>query len=169
MYIIDGKEYQTLFDIKKNTSISKTKIKELEAQEKIDNAYISLQKLCDTKSQEAKNYIAGKKVTDEQLVRYNEKYQMAKEYKENKKYKEILELEADLHNLTIDDLVDSIVAKRNEYKESLMKFNAKIEALRTKVSEFIKAGDIDKANEIIEKAKNLDINATNDDIKRLFE
>ena len=145
------------------------KIAELEAREKLNNAYTSLQKLCDTKSQEAKNYIAGKKVTDEQLARYKEKLEIAQEYKTNGSYADVLKLEADLKGITVDELADLIITKGNEYKQKLIEFNAKIEAFRVKVSKMIEDGEIDKANKIIEKARSFGADTTDDDIKALFD
>jgi len=147
----------------------KAKITELEAQAKKDNAYTSLQTLCDTKSQEAKNYIAGKRVTAEQLARYKEKFEIAQEYKANGSYADVLKLEADLQGLSVDDLADLIIAKGQAYKQALIKFNAKIEAFRVLVADLIEAGEIDKAMSIIEKAKKLGVDTKDEDIKALFK
>ena len=144
------------------------KIKEIEAQEKVSNAYKSLQELCDTKSKQAKNYIAGKEVTDEQVRRYEEKYQIAKEYKASGAYADRLKLEADLQGLTVDELADLIIQKGDAWNEALIAFNARIEAFRIAVSKIIDAGDIDRANSIIEKAKELGADATDEDVKALF-
>ena len=145
------------------------KIIEIKTQAKINNAYTSLQKLCDTKSQEAKNYIAGYYISNEQLARYEEKYQIAMEYKANGKYPDVLELEADLKGITIDKLVNLIITKGQAYKQALIKFNAKIEAFRVKVKDLIKNNEIDKVMSIIEKAKKLGVNTKDEDIKVLFE
>jgi len=144
------------------------KIKELEAQAKVDNALKNLQDLCDTKSQEAKNYINGAKVTNEQLVRYEEKYEIAKEYKNSGAYQEILQLEADLVGLSADDLADLIIQMGDAYKQSIIVFNSRIEAFRVKAKRLIEAGEIDKANTIIEKARDLGADATDEDVKGLF-
>jgi molybdopterin converting factor small subunit len=145
------------------------KAKELESIEKVNTIYKDLQDLCDTKSKEAKKYIIGREVTDEQLARYEEKYQIAKEYKTSGRYKDRLSLEAKLQGLTVDDLADLIIKKGDEYKEALITFNARIEAFRVKVSNIIEQGDLDKANEIIKEAYNLGANSSDDDVAKLFE
>ena len=128
----------------------------------------TLQSLCDTKSVEAKAYINGAKVTTEQLVRYEEKYQIATEYKANGNYADTLKLEADLQGLTVDELADLIIAKGQAYKQALISFNAKIEAFRVQVSKLIAGGQIDKANEIVLKAKDFGVDTTDENIKGLF-
>ena len=144
------------------------KVKELEAQAKVDDTVQALQSLCDTKSIEAKAYINGAKVTAEQLARYEEKYQIAVEYKSNGNYGTTLQLEADLQGLTVEALADLIIAKGQGYKQALISFNAKIEAFRVQVSKLIGDGNLDKANEVITKAKELGAGATDEDIKGLF-
>ena len=128
----------------------------------------SLNILCDTKSVEAKAYINGAKVTAEQLARYEEKYQIALEYKSNGNYATTLQLEADLQGLTVDELADLIIAKGQAYKQALISFNAKIEAFRVQVSKLIADGNLVKANKVITKAKELGAGATDEDIKGLF-
>jgi hypothetical protein len=155
------------FNIDKNVFLSE--LNKLEKENKINTTYKNLQNLCDTKSKEAKRYIVGREVTEEQLARYEEKYQIAKEYKISGKYKDRLSLEAKLQNLTVDDLADLIIKKGNEYKEALITFNSRIEAFRVKVSNIIEQGDLDKANKIIEEAYNLDVNSSDDDVAKLFE
>ena len=134
----------------------------------VDDVKNLLQYLCDKKSQEAKNYIAGKKVTDEQLARYVEKFDIATEYKENGNYANTLQLEADFQNMSVDELADLIINKGKEYKQALIGFNAKIEAFRVAVEKMIDDGEIDKANEIIETAKEFGIDTTDEDIKNLI-
>jgi len=127
-----------------------------------------IQNLCDTKTQEAKAYINGAKVTTDQLARYEEKYQIAAEYKSNGNYADTLKLEADLQGLSVDDLADLIIAKGHSYKQALIGFNAKIEAFRVALGKIIKAGDLDKATAIIINAKELGANATDEDVAGLF-
>jgi hypothetical protein len=155
------------FNIDKNEFL--LELNKVEEENKINTTYKNLQTLCDTKSKEAKKYIVGREVTDEQLARYEEKYQIAKEYKTSGKYKDRLSLEAKLQGLTVDDLADLIIKKGDEYKEALITFNSRIEAFRVKVTNIIEQGDLDKANEIIEKAYNLDANSSDDDVAKLFE
>ena len=170
--IDDGNGVKIKWDTEKEIPTQEqieAKIKELEAQEKVSNAYKQLQELCDTKSKQAKNFIAGKEVTDEQVRRYEEKYQIAKEYKATGAYADRLKLEADLQGLTVDELADLITQKGDAWNEAIITFNARIEAFRVKVADLIESGEIDKANEIIEKAKDLGADATDEDVKALFE
>ena len=141
---------------------------QLEEQEKIDNAYNVLQNLCDAKSQDAKNYINGSRVTAEQLARYEEKYEISKQFKANGAYEAQLQLEADLVELSVTALADLIIAKGDAYKQALIAFNTKIEAFRVKVSNLIDAGETDKANQVLELAKDLGSSTSDDDVKALF-
>ena len=142
---------------------------EKENQLKKENIHNLLQNLCDTKSKEVKNYIAGKKVTDEQLRRWEEKYQMAKEcLNGNSAYCQKLQLEADLQAITTAQLAQLIIQAGDGYKQALMGFNAMIEAFRVKVFTLIEAGEIDKAAQILEQVKNFGADTTPEDIKNIF-
>lgn len=144
------------------------KMRELEVRQKVQKTYQSLQNLCDTKSKQAKNYIAGKEVTDGQMQRYEEKYQIAKEYRATGTYADRLKLEADLQGLTIDELAELIVNMGDAYKEKLISFNARIEAFRIKASKLIAAGEMERVNSILEQAKVLGPDTTDEQIKALF-
>lgn len=137
-----------------------------------EDAYNKLQTLCDTKSQEAKNFINGAKVTAGQLARYKEKYEIAKDCKSSidklEPHSDIFKLEADLVGITEIALIDLIISKGNAYRHSLSLFNAKIEAFRVRTKKIIASGQVDTANGIIEAAKSFDINTTDADIRALF-
>jgi len=92
-----------------------------------------------------------------------------KEFKANGAYEAQLKLEADLNGLTVDALADLIVAKGNEYRQALRNFNSRIEAFRVKVKGLISEGKLDKANNILERAKRFDYSTTDDDIRLVFE
>ena len=155
--------------IEKINSEDKDKFKEIAKKTKVIEVYSLLQYTCDTKSIEAKTYINGAKVTVEQLARYEEKYQIATEYKANGNYADTLKLEADLRGLTVDELADLIIVKGQAYKQAFIGFNAKIEAFRVQVSKLISDGNLIKANEVITKAKELAAGTTDEDIKNLFK
>ena len=138
-----------------------------EAEKKID-ALGRLNHACDKKTRQAKNYIAGKEVTSEQAQRYEEKYQIAKEYRATGTYADRLKLEADLQGLTIDELAELIVNMGDSYKEKLISFNARIEAFRIKASKLIAAGEMERVNSILEQAKVLGPDTTDEQIKALF-
>lgn len=170
-YYLKGRDFSTLqFQDERSIDINalEAKLEELEAKAVTDNAYNLLQTLCDTKSQEAKNYINGAKVTSEQLARYEEKYQTAKAFKADGSHLEQLQLEADLSGLTVTALADLIIAKGDAYKQALVTFNARIEAFRVKVAGLIANGQVDKANKALELAKNLGSSTSNADIKTIF-
>ena len=170
-YYLKGRDFSTLqFQDERSFDISalEAKLEELETKAAIDNAFNLLQNLCDTKSQEAKNYINGTKVTPEQLVRYKEKYEIAKAFKKDGSFSEQLQLEAELTGLTVGELADLIVSKGDTYKQILTSFNVRIEAFRVKVKSLIAEGQLDKVNQILETAKNFDVTITDDEIKELF-
>jgi len=131
-----------------------------------------IQSLTDTKTKELKNYVAGKKLTDEQIDRYEQKYQLALQCKRNNDFTP-LELEASLQGLTGSDLADLIIQKHDEWLKELQANITKIEAYRVKAQSLINnATDLDtlsKANILLEKAKEFDINTTDNEIKALFE
>jgi len=130
-----------------------------------------LNSLCDSKSKEARNYIAGQKVSNEQLERYNNKFEVAKKYLSDKddESKSKLQLEADLNGITVDSLANLIVEKGNEYLSALETLNNRIDAFRIKVKQLIQSNEFDKVDSIIEKAKEFNANTTDEEIKGLFE
>ena len=129
-----------------------------------------LNSLCDTKSKEARNYIAGQKVSNEQLERYNNKFEVAKKYLSDKddESKSKLQLEADLNGITVDSLANLIVEKGNEYLSALETLNNRIDAFRIKVKQLIQSNEFDKVDSIIEKAKEFNANTTDEEIKSLL-
>ena len=125
--------------------------------------------LCDTKTQEAKNYINGSPVSNEQLDRYHTKYIISNAYKADGSYKDQLQLEADLKGITVDELADLVIKMGNAYKEGMTIFNSRIEAFRVKTKSLIDADNIEKVRVIISHAKDLATTSTDDDIKKLFD
>jgi len=161
-----GDLYSKKLMINDNGELVEDIIKTIES--KRNNLSRELMALCDIKSQGAKTYINGKKVTAEQLQRYTEKYKMAVAYKTDGSYEEQLQLEADLGDITVQDLADLIVQLGDAYRESMNTFNSRIEAFRVKVGKLIAGEELDKAQEVLEIAKNFDTNTSDDDIKALF-
>ncbi len=143
--------------------------KELSDDEKKSEAIRNLGSLCDKKSVEAKSYINGSYVSVEQLARYEEKYQASLSYKKDGSSESILSLEAELQGMSISDFADVVIAKGEAYKLALSSFNAKIEAFRIQVNKLIDVEEFEKVSDILEKAKALGADATDDDIKSLFE
>jgi len=134
--------------------------------------YDAIQSLTDTKTKELKNYIAGKRVTPEQVDRYEQKYQLALKCKEAGDYTP-LNLEAELQGITGEDLANLIIEKHDEWVAELQKYTALIEAYRVKAQTIVEGletiEDIEKAQMLIDKAKEFDVNTTEDEIKALFE
>ena len=132
--------------------------------------YAKLTALCSSKSQDAKNYIAGIKVTSDQLERYKRKYELAKAFKAgNTDVGNKLQLEATLNGIEVDQLADLIIAKGDAYQDALDAFNDKIEAFRTRVSDLIKDGELEKADALIEVARGFDASTSDADIQAAFD
>ena len=131
-----------------------------------------IQSLADTKTKELKNYIAGKKVTPEQVDRYEQKYQLALKCKESGDYTP-LNLEAELQGITGEELADLIITKHDEWVAELQKYIALIEAYRVKAQTIVESletiKDVEKAKGLLERAKEFGINTTEQQIKELFE
>jgi len=140
--------------------------------ERKTSLYNSIQLLADSKTRDLKNYISGKKVTQEQMERYEAKYNVALQCKESGDYS-VLELEAELQGMEPEDLADLIIEKHDELIEYLNKYSAMIEAYRVKAQTIVDSietlDEIEKAQILLDKAKEFDINTTEDDIKALFE
>jgi len=131
-----------------------------------------IQSLADIKTKELKNYIAGKKVTPEQIERYEQKYKLALKCREAVDYTP-LNLEAELQGITGEDLANLIIEKHDEWVAELQKYTALIEAYRVKAQAIIKnletLEDIEKARMLLDRAKEFSINTTEKDIKELFD
>jgi len=132
----------------------------------------NIQNIADTKSKEAKNYIAGKKVTPEQINRYELKYQTALKCKETEDYTP-LQLEADLQRITPEELAELIIQKHDKWIAELQKYTALIEAYRVKAQTIVEnletLENIEKAKELLEKAKGFGLGTTEEQIKALFK
>ena len=145
------------------------KAEEIKIQEETENAYKRLQEVCDTKSQEAKNFINGARVTDELLEEYEIKVELAKDYKQNGTSTEKLQLEADLVGKTVDELATLILQLNDQYCEAYNTYKMMIGAFRVKVKRLIASGQLDEANRIIEIAKGFDVNTTEAAVRAVFE
>jgi len=91
----------------------------------------NIQNIADAKSKEVKNYIAGKKLTDEQINRYELKYQTALKCKESGDYTP-LKLEADLQGIKKEKLAELIIQTHDDWVSALKKYISLIEAFRVK-------------------------------------
>jgi len=137
---------------------------ELEIQAKVEDTQKALINLCDQKQDAIKTMILGYKNTKPQQERYENKYERA------------LKVKADIEanttptetNQKILTDYQTIIAKYEYAKSQIEKFIDLIESFRTKVDDMIKAGEIDKANELIALAQNFGADTTQDDIDNLF-
>jgi len=128
-----------------------------------------VQSLCDQKTQEAKQYIAGKKVTQEQLDRYKEKYEIAKKYLTDGSYADLLGYEAQARGMSVEELANVIVQKGDTWKENIVRFNFLIEAFKAKANSLIENLEIERLERILKEAQELGPNTTIEQILALFE
>ena len=127
--------------------------------------------LADTKTEEAKYMLAGRKVSHEQIERYKSKYEQAKLSKDTGDYT-IFELEADLKGIPVEDLVDLIITMGDNWNKELNKYIGMIEAVRIKMTEIISnISTLEELDDVINKldmVSDLDKNATIDMIKEIL-
>jgi len=132
-----------------------------------------VQILADDKTTKAETAIAGKDITDKQDKRYRTKYDKAIEAKNNNDYSKF-ELEASLSipPISAEDLVNVIIAKGTSWLDALADFIYLIEAYRVasqnRIDLVTTLECIEKAQELLNKAKDMDENTSEDDIKALF-
>jgi len=131
--------------------------------------YEKINKLADRKTIEAKKYIMGNFVTDEQMYRYEIKYEMAKKYLKYNTHIEKLSWEADLLNISIDDLAKSIIRKGKIYRKEMRKYVALIEAIRVKLNQLVKESKYNSVEKIIPILYKLPVTTTIDEIKKIFK
>ncbi|RLA77501.1 MAG: hypothetical protein DRG78_17295 [Epsilonproteobacteria bacterium] len=112
---------------------------------------LSLMTICDNKQDEAEKLILGYKATPKQLQRYKDKFDRATEGE-------------------FDEATNKlIISKHNEFLTALRKFVDLIELFRSNVDDIIIAGDLEKANKLIELAEAFDTETTIEDINSLFK
>ena len=133
----------------------------------------NLSSYCKNKLQDIKNYLAERKVDKEDEDRYNYKYQLAIKVKNgDEEAKSKLQLEADIQSITVDELVDLIITKHDEWVATIETYSQRIEAFRIafnkQIDEVETLEDI-KLLEYKEKiAQDFDINTTDEDIVNLL-
>ncbi len=154
---------------KYRANISVEEFEKLYKNEKTKELTIKLNRVCDKKTKEAKNLIAGKIVTDEQLQRYRDKYLMAKRYKEEGSYEDELKLEASFRKMKVEELADAIISAGDNWEKRMLSYSAKIEGIKTGVNLYIKNEEFNKANEIINEVDNIKIDTSIKEIKALFK
>jgi len=107
---------------------------------------------CDKLTRDAKSIIAGFRVSEEQVFRYEKKYEIAKIYKQTGNLGDILKIEADKVGESVDKLADEIITVANEYNQELYKSIELIEGFRRYVKKLIEDKEFDKAQKLIDTA-----------------
>ena len=137
-----------------------------------NNLINEITQLADNKSKDLKNYIAGKRVTQEQKERYEAKYQMALKAKETNDYSMFL-LEANNDENQAKELVETIIKLHDKWLETLDYYNTLIDQFRVRATNLVQQIEtfeqINKAEELLERAKQFNINTTPEDVIKLFE
>lgn len=140
-------------------------------QERIDSLLIKFSNLCDQKIRDAFEYYTGNTYSELLLNRYKSKYDTAKRYKAdgNSTDENLLQLEADLKGMAVDDFADLIIQMGDSYNVLINEINIKIDAIRVKIKNMlVDDGALDEVKIILTKMKALPFNASNDDIKAIF-
>jgi hypothetical protein len=135
--------------------------------------YRQIQNIADTKTKEAKNYIAQMNMTQDQWERYQIKYQKAKEAVDSGDYS-YFDAEASLvDGITAEDLAKAVINAYETAQSAFANFVQLIEVYRRKANKEVdglqNVDEINLAKEYLEKAKAFDENTTEDDIKVLFD
>ena len=132
-------------------------------EEKAKDLQRSLIEVCDYKHNGAKSLILGYKNTPGQIERYHNKYERAVKVK--------AQLDAGNEptesNKDIVANYNTIIAKHKLAKNAIEAFTDLIEYFRGKVSDVIKSGDFEKAEELIEIGKSFNEKTTISDIDKL--
>jgi len=132
--------------------------------------FTELQNVCDFKTQEVLNFLAGQNVTTLQIDRYSQKAAMAKAYKaDNVSYKDELSTEATLVGLSVDDLASLIIQLSDASNTKTRASNSLIEAFRVKTKYYIVNNDFLDARKAIYAFKALPDTFTADDITNIFK
>jgi hypothetical protein len=160
--------YKKFEDFKLDKEISKeefeAKFNELKNKYKTELAQKALYDLCDMKLKQAEKYIAKKEIEC-----YIEKeYNLVKEALNNNNVS-FFEPEALLLGTTAKEEFDKALKMKQAYEAKYNEFATRIRAFRRAVTKLIETGKIDKANKIINKAKEFGADTSNEDIKALFE
>ena len=131
----------------------------------------ALTDLANKKTNEAKNYIAGQKVTPDQVERYKIKYQEAVKAIQDSNYNYFV-AEATLKGVAPKDLAQLVKARGDEWNTEIAKYVAIIEAYRVKAKSIIENTTTLKEFILIAKflnyAKTLPANTTTDELVALF-
>ena len=131
----------------------------------------SLNDLANQKTNEAKNYISGQKVTYDKLERYRIKYQEAIKAIADSNYN-YFEPEATLKGITPKDLATLVKTRGDEWNTEITKYVAIIEAYRVKAKSIIEnTTTLDEfvlISKFINYAKTLPVNVTTSELVTLF-
>jgi len=160
-----------VFDKTKEEIEEFSKIKELEDSK--NKLFQETQSLADFWSKEVKNYVAEKKLTQEQIERYNYKYEIALDCKANDNY-DVFNAEAEDLGISANDLVDLIIKAHDDWLATIKENTLRIEYFRVafnKRIEAIESSDKIKLYEYkLQYAKdNFTIKTTDEEVKQLLD
>jgi hypothetical protein len=138
-----------------------------------DKLLKDIQSLADYWSIEIKNYVSGKKLTSEQIERYNYKYEVALDCKTNDDYS-IFDSEASDLDMTSSDLVDLIIQAHDDWLSTIKTNSIRIEyfriAFNNRVYLIENVDDVPLFDYKLSYAKkSFNMETTDDDVKALLD
>jgi len=130
------------------------KIKE-ENENRKRGIYKEIQEIISEKMNEAKILLAQKyDVPEDQIKRYEAKYEMAKVSKESGDYS-VFEFEAKIQGVTPEELAESIIKLGNSWYKTLNTIYTKLDGLRIKLENYLDSKTDEEFKVIFEGVKNL--------------
>ena len=146
---------------------------EFDLEDSKNKLFQETQSLADFWSKEVKNYVAEKKLTQEQIERYNYKYEIALDCKANDNY-DVFNAEAEDLGISANDLVDLIIKAHDDWLATIKENTLRIEYFRVafnKRIEAIESSDKIKLYEYkLQYAKdNFTIKTTDEEVKQLLD
>lgn len=138
-----------------------------------DKLLKDIRSLADYWSIEIKNYVSGKKLTSEQIERYNYKYEVALDCKTNDDYS-IFDSEASDLDITSSDLVDLIIQAHDDWLSTIKTNSIRIEyfriAFNNRVYLIENVDDVPLFDYKLSYAKkSFNMETTDDDVKALLD
>ncbi len=134
-----------------------------------ENARQAIKDLADAMSIKAKNYIAGFNLTQDQLDRYEDKYQAVLAYNESGAYEAELTMEAELDGLTLEEFCGLILNLNTAYRTAMRTFNLRIEIGRRTLNKLLETREFDKVYGLVGELHNFGATSTIEDLKTTIE
>jgi len=117
---------------------------------------------------DAKTIIAGRKVSEEQLMRYRDKYDVAKEFVAGNTGDERLVLEASLVGVSTYDIAGRIIVAGDLYIDNMRTRGMLLDAIRVKTMEYIESNSYTIVDQILEYTNTINYLTTTDDVIAFF-